>query len=513
MLRALLAACCLYIVSGCDQAEAKRVALVIGNSAYRTVSPLANPQNDARLVANALAALGFDVQMGIDLDKKGIETALKEFALDAMQADIATVYFAGHGLEASGANWLLPVDAEIGSINDIATAAIPFEMVAASLAGASVKIIALDACRNNPYAVRLQLPGEAINRGLAEVELDGYMIIYAAAAGQVALDGDVNSPFALTLARWIGEQNIDLRLLAGKIRDDVIAATAGAQRPFVSASLPGQVTTLAAGLAGQIREAAKAQFRMPYYFDYVRTLRDSACKPGKKSKCQTETMVEADGRIITVDDDAMLRIWDTASEAVASTIARPANPIWPVDVTFIETASTYVITARGDIVTVPLDGRPTETHTIEHKQTPEFLLAAGAPAVAVYSYPKACQFAFVDLSSFALVGTTPWTTACMSAQIEWSLLDRASDRFAMRVATARMQPPYKIEELLLVSYRSREVLCRVEGGANSAAFDAAGDLYTAHDDGTIVRRDSACGAKQNLQLSYRRRRTDLGANG
>jgi hypothetical protein len=92
----------------CDQAEAKRVALVIGNAAYRTISPLANPLNDARLVANALAASGFDVQMGLDLDKKGIETVLKAFALDAMQADVATVYFAGHGLEASGANWLLP---------------------------------------------------------------------------------------------------------------------------------------------------------------------------------------------------------------------------------------------------------------------------------------------------------------------------------------------------------------------------------------------------------------------
>ncbi len=239
MLRAVIAACILCAFAGVDQAEAKRVALVIGNSAYRTISPLVNPQNDAHLVANALAASGFDVQLGLDLDRKSIETALKEFALDAMQADVATVYFAGHGLEANGANWLIPVDADIQSVDDVPTTAVPFEKVAASLAGASVKIIALDACRNNPYAARLQTPGDAINRGLAEVELDGYVIIYAAAAGQVALDGDVNSPFAQTLARWVGEQNIDLRLLAGKIRDDVIATTAGAQRPLVSASLPG----------------------------------------------------------------------------------------------------------------------------------------------------------------------------------------------------------------------------------------------------------------------------------
>jgi hypothetical protein len=139
----------------------------------------------------------------------------------------------------------------------------------------------------------------------------------------------------------------------------------------------------------------------------VRTLRDSACMPTRKSKCRTETMVEAGERIVTVDDDAQLRIWDAASEAVASTIARPARPIWPLDVTFIEPVSTIAIAAHRHIVTVPLTGGPSEIRAVEHKETPEFLLASGAPAIAVYAYPKTCQFAFIDLSSFTLPEPPP----------------------------------------------------------------------------------------------------------
>ena len=503
LLRAIAAAWVMCACAGGVSAEAARVALVIGNSNYRNVSPLANPQNDARLVANALAASGFTVQLGLDLDRKGMETALKEFAHDAMQADVAMVYFAGHGMESRGANWLIPVDARIQSFDDVPEAAIPFDLVARSLAGAAVKIVALDACRNNPFTARLPAPSGAINRGLAEVELDGYVVIYAAAAGQVALDGDVNSPFARTLARWLGEPDLDLRLLAGKIRDDVIAATAGAQRPFVSASLPGKVTTLAPAPAGSIREAAKTPLRRPYYFDYVRALRAADCTPTTKAKCRTDNMLAAGGFVVTVDDDAKVRIWNETGQAIVSAVSVPSNPVWPLDVTFLEPTSQFVITHHRDIITVPASGAgQPETHSLEHHDSPEFLAATATPPLVVYTYRMRCTLAFVDLASHTLAGITAWSDACMKANVEWMLpdTDPASERFALRVATMRMRAPVRVEELLVASYRTREVLCRVEGAILTAVFGADGDLYTAYEDGTVTRHGRDCQAKRTFQL-------------
>ncbi len=499
LLRAATAALVLCLCAHGDQAEAKRVALVIGNAAYRSVSPLANPLNDARLVASALAKSGFDVQLGADLDRKGMEAALQEFAHDAMQADVAMVYFAGHGLEASGANWLLPVDADIRSFADVPATAIPFEKVSRSLAGASVKIVALDACRDNPFAARLPSPSGAINRGLAEVELDGYVVIYAAAAGQTALDGNINSPFAQTLARWVGAKTLDLRLLAGKIRDDVIAATAGAQRPFVSASLPGKVTALAPAPKGKVRPAAPVRSRKPYYFDYVRTLRDPTCIPTREVMCKTESMIETAGRIVTVEDDGKLRIWDAARETAARTEILPPNGPWARDVSFVAPASAIAVTHYDSITMVPLSGGQRQTRRIEYG-SPQFLFAAGTPPVAVYADPVRCGLGFVDLGSFAVTGKTSWKSVCMRADIAWSLPDPASDRFVVRATTLSQKEPYKSEELLLASYRSREIVCRVSGNANGATFGADGDLYTAHDDGAIVRHDRSCRAKQTYRL-------------
>jgi Caspase domain len=500
MLRAVITALTLCVCAWCDQAEAKRVALVIGNAAYRKVSPLANPLNDARLVARALAASGFDVQFGTDLDRKAMQAALQEFALDAMQADVAIVYFAGHGLEANGANWLVPVDAGIASSGDVPAAAVPFEMVARSLAGASVKIVALDACRDNPFAARLQSATGTINRGLAEVELDGYVVMYAAAAGHVAHDGKTgNSPFAQSFARWVGEQNIDLRLLAGKIRDDVIASTAGAQRPFVSASLPGKVTPLAPASDGIIRDVAAVRRRKPYYFDFVRTLSNSACTPARTVKCETKSVMQAAGRLITIGDDEKLRLWDTKSESVSRTETLPPAGPWGHDVTFLASSSTLVVTTHDSITMIPLGAGAPQTHTIEHYDNPQFLFVTKAPALAAYDYPGWCRLGFVDLGSFTLMGKMSWEAECFKGQAAWSITDPASDRFAVRVATIYKNAP-KREELLLASYQSRKVLCRVAAAANDAAFGADGDLYAAQDDGTVTRYDQHCRAKQTLRL-------------
>jgi len=121
----------------------------------------------------------------------------------------------------------VPVDAAIRDSRDVAKASLPLREVVRSLGGATVKIVALDACRDNPFAARAA-DGGTVHRGLAEVELDGFVVIYAAAAGEVALDGKTSSPFATGFARYVSETDVDLRLLAGRIRDDVVANTRGA---------------------------------------------------------------------------------------------------------------------------------------------------------------------------------------------------------------------------------------------------------------------------------------------
>ncbi len=324
-IRRLIALIIVLAATPAGAEPAKRVALVIGESAYETVSPLKNPAADARLVADSLARSGFDVRVGLDLGKEALETAIDDFAHDAQQADVAAVYFAGHGLEVGGRNWLVPVDAAIRNADDVARAAVPFEEVARSLAGAKVKLVALDACRDNPFAARVAAGG-VINRGLGEVELDGYVVIYAAGAGDVALDGTTNSPFAQTFARHVGESNVDLRLLAGRIRDDVVATTRGVQIPFVSASLSGEVTLMAPMTPGSVRDAAATRERASAYFEFVRQVSDPGCFQSSDVRCMTTWFhLTRTGRLLTVMDDGKARLWDALGASLQRTEPYPED--------------------------------------------------------------------------------------------------------------------------------------------------------------------------------------------
>lgn len=496
MIRALLASLVLWVCGAFVEAEAKRVALVIGNGAYRSVSPLANPLNDARLIADALAASGFEVQLGTDLDKRGLEAAIAEFGFDAMQADVAMVYFAGHGVEAGGANWLVPVDANIGTFADVQGAAVPFETVVRSLAGAKVKIVALDACRDNPFAARLQSAAGTINRGLAEVEVDGYVVIYAAAAGQTAQDGSVNSPFALTLARWLREPTIDLRLLAGKIRDDVIAITAGAQRPFVSASLSGDVTVLAPAPAGAVRAASTERRRPALHFDYVRTLRDPSCVQTAEASCSTTDMIRFADGLATVEDDDTLRIWNVATGAVRRSESVASSGWRERSITHLPSASALLVTSHESVKIIPIDHGSVTAKSVEQYDNPVFLLAAGAPPVAIYGNGD-CKIGFVDLPTQTFLGKLE-LEGCLPREGAWAFDDPGSDRLVVRTTTPQRSGP-PLDEVVVASYRSRTIICRATDGANDAAFDG-GDLLTAQSDGTVRRYDRACRLKQTYRL-------------
>ena len=223
------------------------MALVIGNSAYAHGGRLTNPANDSVLVAQALRRVGFTVIARSDLGKEDLEAALKSFTRAAGGADIALVYYAGHGIEKGGVNYLLPVDASLAADTDIDFEAVPLDLVMHSVGGATrLKIVILDACRDNPFrdAMRRSAGTRGIGQGLAkppDPEEGDMLVAYAAQAGSTAEDGGgADSPFAVALARHIPDPGVDIRIMFGKIRDDVRKATNQRQEPAVYESLGGE---------------------------------------------------------------------------------------------------------------------------------------------------------------------------------------------------------------------------------------------------------------------------------
>ncbi|MGP9811860.1 caspase family protein [Rhodopseudomonas sp. NSM] len=218
----------------------KRVALVIGNSGYQNVSRLDNPQNDAVLMAETLSAIGFKLVGGraqLDLDKPSLDAAVQNFGRQIQGADVALFYYAGHGVQISGANYLVPVNA-----NPTREADVDFQMVDVNVvlrqmqaAGTRLKIVILDACRNNPFGTRGLRSSEG---GLAQMRApDGTLISYATQPGSVALDGgDGHSPYTRALAATVRRAGLDLFQTFNQVGLAVMRATAGAQQPWVASS-------------------------------------------------------------------------------------------------------------------------------------------------------------------------------------------------------------------------------------------------------------------------------------
>lgn len=229
-------------------AEARKVALILANSDYANTSSLPNPVNDGMLVADAAKRIGFDtITLHTDLPLDDFRQALRQFRDSARGADVAMVYFAGHGIEGRGKNWLIPVDAKLKADADLSYEAIDLNLVLEATAGAQMRMVVLDACRDNPFANGWSAATRSVSRGLARIEVDDVLIVYAAAPGQVAYDGaEGNSPFAASLARRITQPGLPVQMLGGMVRDDVLAVTDGAQRPYISASVTGRPVYLVA---------------------------------------------------------------------------------------------------------------------------------------------------------------------------------------------------------------------------------------------------------------------------
>lgn len=246
MIRVLFFLTAAFAFAG-SSVEAKKVALIIGNAKYQNTSPLDNADNDANLVAEAARKAGFDeVIVALDQSVDDFRQTLRRFRAQADGADVALVYYAGHGLEGQGENWLVPTDAELNSSFDLPFETINLNRLMETVSGAQVRVVVLDACRNNPFANSWRAGSRAVARGLAGIDVDDVLVIYAAAPGQTASDGDgVNSPFAISLAARLPEADLPLQLLGGSVRDDVLKATGGKQRPFISASITGTPVYLA----------------------------------------------------------------------------------------------------------------------------------------------------------------------------------------------------------------------------------------------------------------------------
>jgi len=233
--------------AGTDPTVDRRVALVIGNSAYVTFPRIPNPRNDAEDLAAGLKALGFDVLTGLDLNRARMEALLIEFARKARQSDTALVFYAGHGLQHNGINYLAPVDAKIDDETDLRKL-VNLQDVMNDLQSASrVRILIVDACRDNEAIKQLasRLPttrSAAFTRGLARVEAaDGTLVAFATQPNRVAADGQGrNSPFTQALLKHLATPGLELRTLMTRVRTEVVGATGGSQRPEVWDSLVGE---------------------------------------------------------------------------------------------------------------------------------------------------------------------------------------------------------------------------------------------------------------------------------
>jgi uncharacterized caspase-like protein len=218
----------------------KRIALVIGNSAYKNVAPLDNPKSDARLMASSLRELGFTLVGGspqIDLDKPGFDDLLQKFGNELVGADVALFYYAGHGIQVRGSNYLVPVNANPAREADVLFQMIDTSLVLAAMEGSGTRLnlVILDACRNNPFGGRGL---RAVESGLAQMRApEGTLISYATQPGNVALDGaGGNSPYTKALSQTMRKAGLDIFQTFNEVGLEVMRSTGNAQQPWVSTS-------------------------------------------------------------------------------------------------------------------------------------------------------------------------------------------------------------------------------------------------------------------------------------
>ena len=285
----------------------KRIALVVGNSAYQSVSPLANPRADATLISETLRGAGFTLIGGgaqLDLDKVAFDKAVQAFGNQLIGADVALFYYAGHGVQIRGSNYLVPVSA-----NPVREADVDFQMVDVALvlrqmegSGTKLNLVILDACRNNPFGGRNL---RSTDSGLAQIRApEGTLLSYATQPGNVALDGvNGHSPYTQALAETIRKPGLDIFQTFNQVGLQVKRSTGGAQQPWVSSS-PIDGAFYFSGQAKQDVAAAPPQVTVP----------QPAPPPSARRREPAQTGL--DQRAIAFVTEDMIRSQGGASELV-----------------------------------------------------------------------------------------------------------------------------------------------------------------------------------------------------
>jgi uncharacterized caspase-like protein len=359
-------------------AAAKRVALVIGNGAYQNTAPLPNPATDGREVAAALRRLGFDVIEGTDQDKAGMQTLLRRFSAELPGADASLFFYAGHGLQVERRNWMVPVDAALESEIDL-----PFEGVAVDTVldlmeeTTPLRLVFLDACRDNPLARRLarSAPSRSlgVGRGLARMNNRiGTLIAFATEPDQVAFDGDGNhSPFTDALLDHLETPGIEVRQMLSRVRATVIASTDGQQLPLDTSALvedfyfvppeaapapEAPVVAAPAAATGQDTEhlfwsSIQASSDPNDFRAYLERYPDGAFAPLARNRLNTLSREESDVAALTPPQQPVPAPQPVPA-APAPAAPAPAVEIEPLDVTLVATRN---VNLRGEPNT---DGEP-----------------------------------------------------------------------------------------------------------------------------------------------------------
>ncbi|CAN7203620.1 caspase family protein [Mesorhizobium amorphae] len=229
----------------------RRVALIVADDDYRLVRPLANPVNDGEAMEAALKKLGFEVVVETNRDLRRMRRALDDFREDAKGADVALVYFSGHGVEISGDNRLLPVDADASSLDALKRTSLPLEEVREAVAAtAKVGLIVLDACRSDPFTASAgegrgatalaKNVSDKVRPGLGRIgKAENTLFAFSAAPGETAADGSgQNSPFTAALAKYLGTDGLEIRSVLTLVQQEVYDLTRGKQLPYVESGLP-----------------------------------------------------------------------------------------------------------------------------------------------------------------------------------------------------------------------------------------------------------------------------------
>lgn len=302
----LLTAVLFFVLAVAPPAAAeKRVALVVGNSAYANAPALANPANDAADMARALTRLGFEVVLGRDLDKAQLDARVREFARALEGADVALLFYAGHGLQVAGRNYLVPVDAMLGRERDLDFETVDADFIIRQMERereTKTSIVFLDACRDNPLmrnlARSMGTRSASLGRGLAPIDTGvGSFIAYSTQPGNVALDGEGrNSPFTAALVRHIGRPETDLAALMIGVRKDVLERTGGKQVPWDHSALTGAFYFNRAATAAAAASDATVQERIRLLEEQLQQ-RDDPQRTAKMVE-----LAEARGRVKSLEE-------------------------------------------------------------------------------------------------------------------------------------------------------------------------------------------------------------------